>query len=498
MDRTYEKFLRLGISLAPLGIERREDNEPYCCTPKGADILGWAGIDGIHFCRVRGFGSRIFAVSPMNSAPDHIHLIAEDFEHLLRLLLACGDAAALEQAWQWDAAQFDAFLTENPPEAAQQAVLEAIRTETGLTPLAEPWAYLHGLDRSFDYGRLRYSEDFAPAEPPAPRSDDAWSVYFDGNFWGHSGRGRAGKEISLGAQFSWAERQWLIPAAYVCAKGLVLDLCMCVEAEALRAFAEKWGLTEDNDDAERFSEDEQRQLALENPLSMHIMPCVTVNGRTLSRSRGCACAYRPGGHACEAEMEAVMAHYGLDREAGWFVTRCAFPWNGRKPAELRSLTLTLRAEPTAIPGPRFTVHAPGDTAELPLPGGGTCTLTVLSLEPQTLPDRAGFPVRYFFPQHFMLMEYTLTPEPEDRVTLTDCARSDQPLEIMPDGAPTAGGCFGIIGGEDGPTAIVFPGKETDARHAACSALHFEPPVDGITWRAVIHKTLYSDLTCTLL
>ena len=167
MDRCYEKFLRLGIDLAPLGIERRAENEPYYCTPKGADILGWAGVDGIHFCRVRGFGTRIFAVSPMNSAPDHIHLIAEDFEHLLRLLLACGDAAALEQAWQWNAAQFAAFLEEYPPDAAQKGVLDAIRTATGLTPLPEPWAYLDGLNRSFDYRRLRYSEDIAPFEPAA-------------------------------------------------------------------------------------------------------------------------------------------------------------------------------------------------------------------------------------------------------------------------------------------------------------------------------------------
>ena len=39
MDRCYEKFLRLGIDLAPLGIERRADNAPYDCTPKGADIF---------------------------------------------------------------------------------------------------------------------------------------------------------------------------------------------------------------------------------------------------------------------------------------------------------------------------------------------------------------------------------------------------------------------------------------------------------------------------
>ena len=50
MDRTFQKFLRSGIDLSPLGVERREENTPYFCTPKGASIFGWAGVDGIHFC----------------------------------------------------------------------------------------------------------------------------------------------------------------------------------------------------------------------------------------------------------------------------------------------------------------------------------------------------------------------------------------------------------------------------------------------------------------
>lgn len=40
MDRTFQKFLRSGLDLAPLGVERREENLPYFCTPKGAAIFG--------------------------------------------------------------------------------------------------------------------------------------------------------------------------------------------------------------------------------------------------------------------------------------------------------------------------------------------------------------------------------------------------------------------------------------------------------------------------
>lgn len=91
MDKTFEKFLRSGIDLSLIGIERREDNASYFCTPKGASIFGWAGVDGIHYCFVRGFGGMVFAVSPMNSAQDFVHPIARDFADFLRLLLACGN-----------------------------------------------------------------------------------------------------------------------------------------------------------------------------------------------------------------------------------------------------------------------------------------------------------------------------------------------------------------------------------------------------------------------
>lgn len=54
MKLTYLEFLKYGIDLAPLGLERSAGDETYFCTPKGAKIIGWAGVDGIHFCLIRG------------------------------------------------------------------------------------------------------------------------------------------------------------------------------------------------------------------------------------------------------------------------------------------------------------------------------------------------------------------------------------------------------------------------------------------------------------
>ena len=51
---TYRQFLKTDVDLSPLGVMRVDAPfEPYFCTPKGAAIFGWAGVDGIHYCFIR-------------------------------------------------------------------------------------------------------------------------------------------------------------------------------------------------------------------------------------------------------------------------------------------------------------------------------------------------------------------------------------------------------------------------------------------------------------
>lgn len=135
MATTYERYLKLNLDGSRVGLERGESESSYFCTPKGAKVIGWAGVDGIHYCFVRGFGEMVFAVSPMNTPANYVHPVARDFMDFLRLLLACGDAAALEQVYCWDQAQFDAFLQDNPLTGEQQAVLDVIREKLLLAPM---------------------------------------------------------------------------------------------------------------------------------------------------------------------------------------------------------------------------------------------------------------------------------------------------------------------------------------------------------------------------
>ena len=495
MAAFYQKFLRKGLDLSPLSVMRSEDNAPYFCTPKGARIFGWTGVDGIHFCFVRGFGETVFAVSPANGSTDCVHVIARDFADFLRLLLAVGDSAALEQAWQWDEAQFSAFLAENPPTDAQKAVLRQIAEAFSLAPMEQPWQYLHTLQASFDDSRLRFTEDFFDPgmNPGAPEGEEVWKVYFGGSFWGHHGRDHAGREVPVQQWLRWAGRDWFVPSVYVCAKGLVVDFCLRADAEALRDFMQKWGLTPESDDFNRFTREEREQMEREHPLSLAFSPSLLLNGQTLRTTHGCAVIYLPEQRECCADAETAMAHYGLDRAYGWSIRRAAFPFVTKRAPKLSSLSVTMAADEIHVPGPHFRADRAGDTFAFSY-HGTDYVLTVQESAAEELPrERMALDPRLVYPAHFTAMSYTLTPEPpENSIFVEDCAGSDRPREIARETtsfAPEAQNdcCIGIIGGADGPVAIALGGNTQGEVHAVCSSLHFEA-VEHVEWRVMFRET----------
>ena len=165
MRKQFYKFKKLQLDTTLIGFAPGESTSDYFCTPKGATVIGWAGVDGIHYCFVRGFGEMVFAVSPMNTPGDYVHPLAKDFTDFLQLLLACGDAAALEQAHGWSEGQFDAFLRENPPTDEQQSVFEHIRSEFSLTQMEWPFAYIKALQAEFDYSDIPFTADYYDLVP---------------------------------------------------------------------------------------------------------------------------------------------------------------------------------------------------------------------------------------------------------------------------------------------------------------------------------------------
>ena len=149
-------YLRSKLNLSRIGFIRREKESNYFCTPVLSKVIGWAGVDGIHFCITKGFDEIIFAVSPDNLPGEYVHPVARNFEDFLRLLLACYDTAAIEQCWFMDQEYFEGYISDIQVTPDMQSCLDAIQKKYKLTPMEDPFGYMHKLQEEFDYDALRF------------------------------------------------------------------------------------------------------------------------------------------------------------------------------------------------------------------------------------------------------------------------------------------------------------------------------------------------------
>ncbi len=498
MSSFYQKFLRKQIDLAPLGVEQSSDHTTYFCTPKGASIIGWAGVDAIHYCFVRGFGEMVFAVSPANTNPDYVHPLANSFEDFLRLLLACGSADALEQAWKWNKEQFDTYIKENTPIENGQLVLSEMTDKRSLSPIENPWQYIKELQNTFDYSKIKYTEDFYDPDMNGniERTPPKWEVYFDGNLWGHRGKGRAGTEFPISKEFDWAGHLWWIPSAYSCAQGLVVDFCMAVDPKLISGFMKKWNFIDKNGEPHHFTQDERRRMEYENPTKLDFCASLTLNGKEIKSRHGCGVGYNPLDTDIGNDLEGQWAvkHYGLDQKSGWMIWRCAFPWSTKHAPKIKSLSVTMEQDHVAVPGTRFNTNAPGDTVEFIHPQTGEHhVLTVMEYEQKEMLKDCFRNEDMNFPNHYHAMNYTLTPPlPDCEMSVSDCLDSDQPRKKEP--LKSVGGLrekyqllpsarndavvIGVIGGSNGTT--VHGNRAKGEVRGTCSSLHFEP-VEDVEW-----------------
>lgn len=509
----YEKFRGLNLDFSRLGLERGDARGGYFCTPVGAEVIGWEGVDGIHYCFIEGFEEMVFAVNPSALPGEYVHPLARSFEDFLRLLIACGSTAAAEQAHQWDREQFDAFVADNPPAPE----IGALRDKLSLTPMDDPYGYIREVQACFDYSKIPFSDEYYENLPPEYQMPERpeWKVYFDGGFNGrHTGRGRPGKEIAVNKTFIWGGNVWHVPAVYICGQGLVVDLCMEIDPAALKAFIGKWAGREE--EIRRFTPEEQEQWMAENPTQVSCDVKTTVNGRELRCRSGIGFGWTPDSCRPESERwrsqqdwEAIwlMEHYGLDQERGWLFNRDCFPWTTKSKPALKTLSLSLERNAKAVPGPRFTVSGVGDTVEFVHPVTGEAhTLRVVEYEAREMNSR-GLPPEWEYPAHYTALSYTVEPElPREALTVRDRAQGDAPRPKPPkELAAVIGGAdgsaaavsVGIIGGADGPTAILLANGKAGRPRAACSALYFDPP-EQVEWRMVFYQKTVEGMTVELL
>lgn len=510
---TYNKFKKLNIDISPLGIEQWENANPYFCTPKRAKIIGWAGVDGIHYCFVHGFGEMVFAVSPMNALGDYVHPLARTFSDFLRLLLSCGDAAALEQAYRWDQAAFDAFLEENIATDEQLSVMTIIGNNLRLESMNKPFTYIKQLQAEFDYSKIKFTEDYDDFVPEKPKLTE-WNVYYGENFWGHSGRQRAGKEIAVNIQFTLNNKLWLIPSIYTCSKGLVVDFCVQVPAEHIGAFIDKWNLSMESDTLD-FTKAELMRIEKENPMAINISPEIELNDKIIPSSSNCSLSWNPYfTDANGTEAEDALKHYSLDPASGWAIWRSSFPWSTKRKPKISSLEVTIRHEPVEEPGLHFSVSKPGDSINFIHPKTNvTHQITIHEYVRQEMTADCFGDKNYEYPNHCTLMSYTVSPElPDGSFSIRDYGDGDRPRrkEIRREKEFTnqephsyepqaEADCMaiGIIGGSTGPTAIALSGGPQEKMHAACSALHYNP-VDTVEWHIIFHEKPCDDISVKII
>lgn len=509
---TYQAYKNKEIDLSAFGLDRCGNDYTYFCTPVGADIFAAPGVDGIHYCRIEAFGELIFAISPSNGVGEFVHPVARNFDDFLRLLLVCDGDAAVEQCWQWSQEQFDKFMSEQEVSSETKQAAERLMEQTGLEPMELPYKYIRDLQKSFNYKSIPFSEEYYDTVPPEDLAEPEeilceqpatpWVVYYGDNFWAKTHEDDPCEEIHLGKRFSWAGREWYMPSVYTCDKGMVADILFQVDVAEIRAFMDKWNVTPENEFL--FTPMQRRQMELENPLSFNFNTEININGKRLRTKRGCGIVYIPFRDEYDREeWMPILDYYNLDRASCWVIQRSCFPWVDGQPMEIVTMEVTMKHQPKFVQGETFETRATGEVHIFWNPTtGSTHTLTIQEYEKEELAmDFPGLEGREY-PKHHVAMTFTLEPElAQTEFSITDTLQSDAP-RVLPNKTSkhtqSGAASIGIIGGADGPTAIIMGTPKSKGQlHAAVSRFSFKP-FDCVKWQLSFKEKQIKEKTIELM
>ena len=486
-------YLRSKMDLSNIGFQRGDKESSYFCTPLHSRVLGWAGVDGIHFCKVKGFDEMIFVVNPTYEPGDYVHPVARNFEDFLRLVLACNDTAAIEQCWFMDREVFDDFLINNPPTEEAQSCLDAIRKKYKLAPMEDPFAYMQNLHHSFDYSQLQFSPEYyeiVPEDTKGPQAPE-WKTTWNGDIFDMDPDSVGADPVSVQTHFHWAGIDWYVPEVYPFDQGVILYLLGRVDPARVPQYN-----YEDLDSPEGYE-----RLMAENPLNLQVWPEMTVNGLALRSGGSTGTSWMPL-EGCNLEGKWVLQHYELDLDSAWQINRIKFFWPECGRMELKEMSLTMIQNSVSMSGTHFRTPLEGESVILTHPQTvKEYTLWVDVLQQETA-DFGGFHDQEMeYPGCYTQMTFRIDPNmTRNQFRIVDCAQSDQPKHRMLPESDTmvSAVSIGIIGGADGPTAIMVghPMESAGMNHTAMSSLHFEP-VEEIEWRIVFQEKPNEDMTISL-
>ena len=330
---------------------------------------------------------------------------------------------------------------------------------------------------------------------PLPKE---WKVYF--SLHDHKGGEKAGDELPLNTAFSWAGYEWLVPSAYICTKGLVLDVFAEADGDKVGKFLFKWMYAEE--DESKLTAEQRNQIENENPLAFDFRSCVEVNGKPLREKQGRGNVWVQGYELYESEsMRDTLNHYGLSLDKCWIWHRISFPWVTKTKPSIKTLSLKLEQRPQTILGDKFTVKENGQQVRFIHPVTKVeYMLTVTEYEQDTINFERQFSEGYEHPTYLTKMAYTLEPDLTGRqFSIGDVRQSDAPKKATVSNLNSDfASAIAIIGGADGPTSVIVGVPKTEKKlHAACSALTFEPQ-KCVEWRMNFREKTMEDIEVDIL
>ena len=469
--KLYQKFRYSSLDTTPVGLYSGPDESGSIYTPAGSRILGWTGTEGIHFCQTEGFGGVVFVVDPTAPPGDCVHPVAKTLLDFIGLLCSCKNAELIAQSYQWSRSHFEKLTAAIKPSMKMRSVLRALENTYHPTAIRDPYSYIAGVQKDFDYTSLPLHPDYfewCPIRPGTPK----WEVGFGTGFADYCEKGKAGQELAVNKQFQWHGENWCIPAVYLCENGIVVDAYMEVPSQAIDRFLEKWS----NRMTEAMSIEEKMRCKLDDPLDLDVRGELNVNGKTAPLRKSYIQRWNP---ATENNWNTrrSLEHYGLDREKGYLLRRDCFLRKGKNPP-IRTMDLMLQAEPVCVPGQRFIAPKAGESLTFLHPVTNiTHTLTVNAqireaLDPNFLSNH---------PCCYTRLSFSVEPFiSKDWFSVVDCDPGD-----LWNGNP------------EGPNTVQFTGKVPSAGHCAISSLRYTP-AEQITWRMVFRQKIRQDVTIPVL
>lgn len=166
INNIFDRFHGLPFSKDVIGLGWSDRDVTYFCTPIGAEVIGWLGVDGIHFCFIPSISSdMVFAVSPMPCGEHYVEPIAHNFQDFLSLVFFCKSSSPLEQISWMNELQFLELLKseEEYDWSERDAALNSLFTEFGIKSQTNAYQYVKGIQANFDYSIIPFSEEYYSA-----------------------------------------------------------------------------------------------------------------------------------------------------------------------------------------------------------------------------------------------------------------------------------------------------------------------------------------------